>query len=145
MKAVIQRVTQGNVRVAGQEIAAIQSGFVILLGIGKEDTLATAETMAKKIAQLRVFSDEDGKMNRSILDIQGSALVVSQFTLYADMRKGNRPSFTNSGPPEMAEPMVQTFIELLTAQGVPTQSGQFAADMQVNIQNDGPVTILLEY
>ena len=145
MKAVIQRVTQGNVRVAGQEIAAIQSGFVILLGIGKEDTLATAETMAKKIAQLRVFSDEDGKMNRSILDIQGSALVVSQFTLYADTRKGNRPSFINSGPPEMAEPMVQTFIELLTAQGVPTQSGQFAADMQVNIQNDGPVTILLEY
>jgi D-tyrosyl-tRNA(Tyr) deacylase len=145
MKAVIQRVTQGSVSVAGQEIASIQSGFVILLGIGKEDTLTTAETMAKKITQLRVFSDEDGKMNRSILDIRGSALVVSQFTLYADTRKGNRPSFINSGPPEMAEPMVQTFIELLSAQGVPTQSGQFAADMQVNIQNDGPVTILLEY
>jgi len=145
MKAVIQRVTQGSVRIEGQEIAAIQSGFVILLGIGKEDTLATAETMAKKIAQLRVFSDQDGKMNRSILDIQGSALVVSQFTLYADTRKGNRPSFINSGPPEMAETMVRTFIELLSAQGVPTQSGQFAADMQVNIQNDGPVTILLEY
>ncbi len=145
MKAVIQRVTQGSVRVAGQEIAAIQRGFVILLGIGKEDTLATAETMAKKIAQLRVFSDEEGKMNLSILDIQGSAIVVSQFTLYADTHKGNRPSFINSAPPEMAEPMVQTLIELLSAQGVPTQSGQFAVDMQVNIQNDGPVTILLEY
>jgi D-tyrosyl-tRNA(Tyr) deacylase len=145
MKAVIQRVTQGNVIVAGQEIAAIQSGFVILLGIGKDDTPATAETMAKKIAQLRVFSDNEGKMNRSILDIQGGAIVVSQFTLYADTRKGNRPSFINSGPPEMAEPLVKTFINLLQAQGIPTQSGKFAADMQVNIQNDGPVTILLEY
>jgi D-aminoacyl-tRNA deacylase len=145
MKAVIQRVSRGSVSVEGKEIAAIQGGYVILLGIGPHDTPETAESMAKKIAQLRVFSDEQGKMNRSILDIGGSAIVVSQFTLYADTRKGNRPSFINSAPPEMAEPMVRTFIDLLTALGVPTQSGQFAADMQVSLINDGPVTIQLEY
>jgi D-tyrosyl-tRNA(Tyr) deacylase len=145
MRAVVQRVMQGSVSVEGEKIATIGMGFVILLGIGKEDTSATAEVMAKKIANLRVFSDEQGKMNLSILDIKGSAIVVSQFTLYADTRKGNRPSFVNSGPPEMAEPLVNTFIDLLRQQGVPTQSGQFAADMQVSILNDGPVTILLEY
>ncbi|MBI9049358.1 MAG: D-tyrosyl-tRNA(Tyr) deacylase [Anaerolineaceae bacterium] len=145
MKAVIQRVTQGSVTVAREQIATIQNGFVILLGIGKEDTPIIAETMAKKIAQLRIFSDQQGKMNLSVLDTGGSAIVVSQFTLYADTRKGNRPSFVNSAPPEIAKPLVNTFIALLKAQGVPTQSGQFGADMQVSILNDGPVTIVLEY
>ena len=145
MKAVIQRVSMGSVTVEGEIIASINQGYVILLGIGKEDTSATAETMVKKIANLRVFSDDQGKMNLSVLDIKGSAIVVSQFTLYADTRKGNRPSFVNSGPPDMAEPLVKTFIDLLKQQGVPTQSGQFGADMKVEILNDGPVTILLEY
>ena len=145
MKAVLQRVSQGSVSVNGEEISAIQNGYVILLGIGPEDTQETALLMAKKIAQLRVFSDEQGKMNRSVVDIGGSALVVSQFTLYADTHKGNRPSFVNAAPPEMAEPMVRMFIDLLESYGVPTQSGQFAADMQVSLINDGPVTILLEY
>ena len=145
MKTVLQRVSQGSVSVAGEQISVIQNGYVILLGIGPQDTPETAEIMAKKIAQLRVFSDEQGKMNRSIVDIGGSALVISQFTLYADTRKGNRPSFVNAAAPDMAEAMVQTFITLLRAQGVPTQSGQFGADMQVALINDGPVTILLEY
>jgi D-aminoacyl-tRNA deacylase len=145
MKAVIQRVSKGSVTVEGEQLASIDQGYVILLGIGKEDTAATAETMVKKIANLRVFSDDAGKMNLSILDVNGSAIVVSQFTLYADTRKGNRPSFVNSGPPDMAEPLVETFIDLLKQQGVPTQSGQFGADMKVEILNDGPVTILLEY
>ena len=145
MKAVIQRVFKGSVTVDGEQLAAIDQGYVILLGIGKDDTPATAETMVKKIANLRVFSDDAGKMNLSILDIKGSAIVVSQFTLYADTRKGNRPSFVNSGPPDMAEPLVETFIDLLQQQGVPTQSGQFGADMKVEILNDGPVMILLEY
>jgi D-tyrosyl-tRNA(Tyr) deacylase len=144
MRAVIQRVRAGRVLVDGQTIAAIGVGLVILLGIGPEDNEEKAAAMVRKIAMMRIFEDDEGKMNRSVLDIQGEAIVVSQFTLYADTRKGNRPSFINSAPPEMASPLVDRFVELLQQQGVPAQSGRFGAHMLVEIQNDGPVTIVLE-
>lgn len=144
MRAVIQRARAGSVLVDGQTIAAIGAGLVILLGIGPEDNEEKAAAMARKIAMMRIFEDDEGKMNRSVLDIQGEAIVVSQFTLYADTRKGNRPSFINSAPPEMASPLVDRFVELLQQQGVPAQSGRFGAHMLVEIQNDGPVTIVLE-
>lgn len=144
MRAVIQRARAGRVLVDGQTIAAIGAGLVILLGIGPEDSEEKAAAMARKIAMMRIFEDDEGKMNRSVLDIQGEAIVVSQFTLYADTRKGNRPSFINSAPPEMASPLVDRFVELLQQQGVPAQSGRFGAHMLVEIQNDGPVTIVLE-
>lgn len=144
MRAVIQRARAGRVLVDGQTIAAIGAGLVILLGIGPEDNEEKAAAMARKIAMMRIFEDEEGKMNRSVLDILGEAIVVSQFTLYADTRKGNRPSFINSAPPEMASPLVDRFVELLQQQGVPAQSGRFGAHMLVEIQNDGPVTIVLE-
>ncbi len=144
MRAVIQRVRSGSVAVEGQTIAAIGSGLVILLGIGPEDREETASAMARKIALMRIFEDDEGKMNRSILDTGGEAIVVSQFTLYADTRKGNRPSFIASAPPEQASPLVDRFVALLQQQGIPTQSGRFGAHMLVGIENDGPVTIWLE-
>lgn len=144
MRAVIQRVRRGSVAVEGQTITAIGPGLVILLGIGPEDREETASAMARKIALMRIFEDDEGKMNRSILDTRGEAIVVSQFTLYADTRKGNRPSFIASAAPEQASPLVDRFVELLQQQGVPTQSGRFGAHMLVEIQNDGPVTIWLE-
>jgi len=144
MRAVIQRVTKGQVIVDGQTIASIATGLVILLGIEKEDTQAKADQLVKKIANLRIFSDPEGKMNLSIRDIQGSTIVVSQFTLMADTHKGNRPSFFNAAPPELASPLVDYFIDGMEKEGVPTQSGEFAAHMLVKIENDGPVTILLE-
>jgi D-tyrosyl-tRNA(Tyr) deacylase len=145
MRAVVQRVNRGSVSVDGQVISQIGAGLVILLGIGPQDTREQAQTMAKKIALLRIFGDEEGKINRSVLDIQGEALVVSQFTLYADTRKGNRPSFINAAPPELAEPLVEYFAGQLVELGVPVKTGQFGAHMVVNIENDGPVTIWLEY
>jgi len=144
MRAVIQRVRCGTVSVAGQPIAAIQKGFVILIGVSPQDSTAEAAALARKIALLRVFEDQHGKMNLSVLDIQGEALVVSQFTLYADTRKGNRPSFTGAAPPEVAQPLVERFIALLREQGVPVVQGEFAAHMLVEIENDGPVTIWLD-
>ena len=145
MRAVIQRVNSGNVLVAGHVISAIGPGLVILLGIGPEDTEERAAIMAKKIANLRIFGDDEGKINRSVLDLHGEALVVSQFTLYADTHKGNRPSFTDAAPPNLAEPMVERFASLMREMGVPSITGQFGAYMVVNIENDGPVTIWLEY
>lgn len=145
MLAVIQRVTRGQVTVKGQTFASIDSGFVILLGVEKQDTTEKADLLAKKVANLRVFSDNDGKMNLSILDTCGKAIVVSQFTLMADTRKGNRPSFINAAPPEIASPLVVYFVQALETLGVETQCGEFGADMLVEIHNDGPVTILLEY
>ncbi len=144
MRAVIQRVRSGRVSVDGKEIAAIGRGLVILVGVGPEDTQEEARWLAEKCALLRVFEDQDGKTNLSVLDVEGEAIVVSQFTLYADTRKGRRPSFVRAAPPDVAEPLVMHFVELLEMQGVPTQTGRFGAHMLVEIGNDGPVTILLE-
>lgn len=144
MKAVVQRVTHGSVSVDGKVIASIGRGYVILLGVQAGDDRAKAEALAKKIANLRIFNDKNKKMNLSILDVNGEAIVVSQFTLLADTRKGNRPSFINAATPDIASPLVDYFIELLRNYGVNTQSGKFGAVMQVEIHNDGPVTILLD-
>jgi len=144
MRALLQRVSSGKVSVDDQVIAQIGHGLVILLGVGQEDTEEQAVYLAEKIANLRIFEDEQGKTNLSVLDVGGEAIVVSQFTLYADTRKGRRPSFVYAGAPEMAEPLVERFAKLLRGQGVPTQTGQFGAHMLVEINNDGPVTIWLE-
>jgi D-aminoacyl-tRNA deacylase len=144
MKAVVQRVSHGSVSVSGKILGEIGQGLVILLGIGPQDNEAKAVALAKKIALLRIFGDSLGKMNLSCLDIQGSALVVSQFTLYADTRKGNRPAFTDAASPDLARPLCRHFAEQLSALGIPTQTGEFGAMMTVEIINDGPVTIILE-
>jgi D-tyrosyl-tRNA(Tyr) deacylase len=132
------------VEVDGGSIARIGVGLVVLLGIGREDGEQQAAYLAEKIANLRVFEDQDGKTNLSILDVGGEAIVVSQFTLYADTRKGRRPSFVYAADPEVAAPLVERFAALLSGHGVPTQTGQFGAHMLVEINNDGPVTIWLE-
>ena len=144
MRALLQRVSSGKVSVNDQTLAQIGSGLVILLGIGHGDSEEQAVYLAEKIANLRIFEDEAGKTNLSILDVGGEAIVVSQFTLYADTRKGRRPSFINAADPEVAAPLVKRFAELLRGHGVPTQTGQFGAHMLVEIDNDGPVTIWLE-
>ncbi len=144
MRAFIQRVTKASVTVEGRVVGAIERGLAILVGVRVGDTEAEAQWLASKIATLRIFDDEVGKLNRSVLDVGGSALVVSQFTLYADARKGRRPSYIEAAPPEAAEPLIRRFCELLEAEGVPVQTGVFRAHMRVEIHNDGPVTILLE-
>ena len=144
MRAVIQRVTHASVTVEGDRVAEIRDGLLILLGIGPEDNEENARAMTKKIAALRIFQDDADKMNLSVRDIGGSAIVVSQFTLYADCRKGNRPSFVGAAAPDLASPLVDRFVELLEEQGVPTQTGVFGAHMDVALLNSGPVTILLE-
>jgi D-tyrosyl-tRNA(Tyr) deacylase len=130
--------------VGGKTIAECGPGIVILLGVAHEDSEEQARWLVEKIATLRIFEDEGGKLNRSLLETGGSAIVVSQFTLYADTRKGRRPSFTDAALPEQARPLVERFAELLRQQGIPTQTGEFGAHMLVEIANDGPVTILLE-
>lgn len=144
MRIVLQRVRSGRVLVNHQSLAEIGPGVVLLVGVGPQDTESQAQYLAEKIANLRIFEDEQGKMNRSILETGGAALVVSQFTLYADTRKGRRPAFTEAAPPEVASPLVSRFADLLREQGVPVGEGEFGAQMLVEIQNDGPVTILLE-
>ena len=144
MKAVIQRVSQGSVSVAGQRVASIHQGYVILLGVQMDDDQARADALAKKIANLRIFRDENDKMNLSIQDIKGEVIVVSQFTLMADTHKGNRPSFIYAAPPVIASPLVDHFVDALKSHGIPTQTGEFGADMLVEIHNDGPVTILMD-
>jgi D-tyrosyl-tRNA(Tyr) deacylase len=144
MRALIQRVNSGKVIVADQAIAQIGQGLVILLGIGHGDGEEQAVFLAEKIANLRIFEDAQGKTNLSVLDVGGEAIVVSQFTLYADTRKGRRPSFTDAALPDLAAPLVERFAELLRGHGLPTQTGQFGAHMLVEIRNDGPVTIWLE-
>ena len=144
MRVVLQRVKRGRVSVNEQVLAEIGPGLVILLGIGPQDGEEQARILARKIAQLRIFEDEDGKLNRSVLDVSGEALVVSQFTLYADTRKGRRPSFTEAAAPRIAQPLVERFSSFLVEMGIPTQTGEFGAHMLVEIANDGPVTILLE-
>lgn len=144
MKAVVQRVLLGRVSVDGRITGEIKRGLVILLGVEKSDDTQKSVQLAQKIANLRIFSDQDGKMNLSILDANGSALVVSQFTLMADTRKGNRPSFIDAAPPETAIPLVDHFAKQLMDQGIHTEKGEFGAHMLVEIANDGPVTILLQ-
>jgi D-aminoacyl-tRNA deacylase len=144
MRAVIQRVNYGQVVVEGKTTAKIEKGLVILLGIGPDDDAAKTAILAKKIAQLRIFEDDQDKMNLSLLDIHGQAIVVSQFTLYADVRKGNRPSFTDAAKPDLASPLVDQFVAELVKLGIPTQTGVFGAHMKVALENDGPVTINIE-
>lgn len=144
MRALVQRVNYGRVTIEGRLTASIDSGLVILLGVGPGDDELKSAAMAKKIAQLRIMEDDQGKMNLSLLDTGGSAVVVSQFTLFADTRKGNRPSFIGSAPPEIASPLVDHFVAQLRSYGIPTQTGEFGAHMRVALENDGPVTIWLE-
>ena len=149
MRLILQRVSHGRVSVDGTTIAEIGSGVVVLFGVGQVDTdSAQSEErlryLAEKVANLRIFEDDQGLMNRSLLDTGGAAIVVSQFTLFADTRKGRRPSFTDAALPEVARPLVDRFASLLGDLGVPTQAGQFGAHMLVEIDNDGPVTIWLE-
>jgi len=144
MRVVIQRVKSGKVSVDENAVAEIGHGVVVLTGIGPEDGEEQARYLAEKIANLRIFADQEGKTNLSVLDVGGEAIVVSQFTLYADTSRGRRPSFIYAAQPEIAEPLVERFAQLLQEQGVPTQTGQFGAEMLVEINNDGPVTIWIE-
>jgi len=144
MRALLQRVSRASVTVDNKVISQIGKGLVILLGFGHGDGEEQVTFLSEKIAKVRIFEDEQGKTNLSIQDVKGEALVVSQFTLYADSRKGRRPSFTDAASPEVAEPLVNQFVNLLRQQGIPTQTGQFGAQMLVEIHNDGPVTIWLE-
>ena len=144
MRIVLQRVSSARVTVQERTVAQIGAGLVLLVGIGPNDGEEQARYLAEKIANLRIFEDDQGKMNLSLLETGGEALVVSQFTLYADTRKGRRPSFTDAALPEVASPLVERFAALLHEQGIPTQTGEFAAHMLVEIHNDGPVTIILE-
>lgn len=145
MKAVVQRVSSASVSVNGEEIGAVKTGFLVLLGVAPGDTEMHAQKLADKIVRLRVFSDEEGKMNRSVLDVGGGILVVSNFTLYADCKHGCRPSFTDSAKPCDAQPLYEYFIRLLKEAGVnKVSAGQFGADMQIELVNDGPVTLVLD-
>jgi D-tyrosyl-tRNA(Tyr) deacylase len=144
MRILLQRVSQASVTVDGDTVGAIEKGYCLLVGVGPGDGEEQARWLARKVAGLRIWEDADGKMNDSIKQVGGACLVVSQFTLYADASKGRRPSFINAAPPEVAEPLVERFAEMLRAEGLPVEMGQFGAMMQVEIHNDGPVTIWLE-
>ncbi len=144
MRAVVQRVTEASVDVNGETVGAISQGLLVLLGAREGDTEREARWLAHKIANLRIFPDEAGKMNLSVQAVGGSVLVVSQFTLYGDTKRGFRPSFAHAAPPEIAEPLVDTFIAALRAENVPVETGIFRAMMRVSLVNDGPVTILME-
>ena len=144
MKALVQRVKYARVKVAGETVGEIGAGLLILLGVGLEDTEKEAAFVADKCANLRIFEDDAGKMNRSLLDTGGAALVISQFTLYGDASHGRRPSFSAAAPPELAEPLYQKFVELIKNAGIPVATGRFRAEMAVELCNDGPVTIMVE-
>jgi len=144
LRALVQRVSQASVSIEGQLVSAIEQGLVVLLGVGKGDSEPDAQYLADKIANLRVFSDEADKFNLSALDIRGEILVVSQFTLFADTRKGRRPSFIEAASPEEAEPLIGRFIQLLEASGLKVQTGRFRQNMLVEIHNSGPVTIFID-
>jgi D-aminoacyl-tRNA deacylase len=144
MRALLQRVSHASVTVDGQVVGQIGQGLLVLLGVGQDDSEVQVKTLADKIVYLRIFGDDEGKMNRSLLDIGGQVLVVSQFTLYADMRRGRRPSFTSAAPPSLAEPLVERFKSAIAAYGLTVEDGIFGAMMQVELCNDGPVTIWMD-
>ena len=144
MRAVIQRVSRGSVLVDGEEIGAIGSGLVILLGVHRDDNTEDGKYLARKIVNLRIFSDENGKMNRSLLDVGGQALIVSQFTLWGDTRKGRRPSFIKAAEPDQAEKLYQDFVSEMNRQSITTATGAFGAMMELALINDGPVTLILD-
>ena len=144
MRAVIQRVSRARVEVADEVVGSIGAGLLVLLGIGQDDAIADLNYVFEKTINLRIFSDENGKMNLSLLDVQGDLLVVSQFTLYGDVRKGRRPSFVSAMPPEPAAAMVDEFVAKGRAMGINVQTGMFGADMNVELLNQGPVTILID-
>lgn len=144
MRAVVQRVKQAGVSVEGKEVSRIQKGHLVLLGVGQGDTREDLEYLAEKIVNLRVFEDAQGKMNLSLKEINGQVLVVSQFTLYGDCRKGRRPSFTSAAAPETAEAFYEEFCKILSQQGVPVEKGVFGAHMEIDLINDGPVTLILD-
>jgi D-tyrosyl-tRNA(Tyr) deacylase len=144
LRALVQRVSKGSVSISGEVIASIKEGAVVFVGVGKDDSDADARYLSEKIANLRILPDDSGKFNLSLLDISGEALVVSQFTLFANTRKGRRPGFTDAAPPEIAEPLVDRFTELLRSCGVNVQTGRFQQHMLVEIHNDGPVTVFID-
>jgi D-tyrosyl-tRNA(Tyr) deacylase len=144
MRAIVQRVTKASVSVEGKIVGSIDRGLVVLLGVTHDDGEEDARFLANKIANLRIFADQQGKVNLSALEVGADALVVSQFTLYGDTRKGRRPSFTKAAPPEIAEPLVEKFVTFLEGEGLQVETGIFGAMMLVEIHNDGPVTIILD-
>lgn len=144
MRAVVQRVSRAQVSVGEEVVGKIEAGLLVLLGVAKHDGRSDAEYLAGKVVGLRVFEDEDGKMNRSVVEIGGSVLAVSQFTLYGDVRKGKRPSFDEAAPPQVANELCEHFVQKVHDAGVPCETGRFQATMQVELVNDGPVTILLD-
>jgi len=144
VRAVIQRVSQAEVTVAGQSVGKIGPGLCVFLGVGKDDSPGSADHLAEKIKNMRIFEDGNGKMNRSLLEVQQGALVVSQFTLYGDCKKGNRPSFSDAAPPGVAEKLYEHFVKRLRESGLTVATGQFGARMDVALINDGPVTFILQ-
>ncbi len=144
MRAVLQRVSEAEVRIAGEVAGTIGHGLLVLLGVAPSDTRQEAAWLADKVVGLRLFADDAGKMNRSVAEVGGGVLVVSQFTLYGDCRKGRRPSFIGAAPPETAIPLYEAFLDAVRALGVPVAAGRFGADMQVGLVNDGPVTLILD-
>lgn len=144
MRVVIQRVRRASVTVAGEVVGEIAAGWLVLLGVTPTDTAKQVDWLAEKVANLRAFDDPDGKMNLSVQDVNGSVLVVSQFTLYGDCQKGRRPGFSSAAPPAIAEPLYEAFVTALKMLGVPVATGRFGADMQVELVNDGPVTFVID-
>lgn len=144
MRAVVQRVSRASVRVAGETVGQIDRGLLVLLGVAKTDTVEDGRWLAEKIVSLRIMADGDGKMNRDVAELGGSILVVSQFTLYGDCRKGRRPSFIDAAGPDIAVPLYEAFINGIKAQGIPVATGRFGAMMEVELVNDGPVTLIVE-
>ena len=144
MRAVVQRVSRASVTIQGRVTGSVGRGFLVLLGVGKTDGAAQVEWMADKIAGLRVFADDEGKMNRDLVAVGGAVLVVSQFTLYGDVSKGRRPSFIDAAPPETAVPLYEAFVAALRGRGLPVETGEFGAMMDVELVNDGPVTLVID-
>jgi D-tyrosyl-tRNA(Tyr) deacylase len=144
VRAVVQRVAEASVRVDGEVVGAVGRGLLVLVGVAGADDEAAAPRLAVRVARLRVFENEAGRFDRSVLDVGGAALVVSQFTLIANTAKGNRPSFTEAAPPELSRPLYERFCDALRAEGVPVETGVFGARMEVSLVNDGPVTIVLD-